>query len=116
MRHKYLPYKKDDYYGQYNLLKAERNLMVKALMRSGGKITQAHKFLCPTNKPFCDYQTLLVKIERHGIFVDDYKRKNKPPKTRSEIEEPKRLKNPELQKKLRDWSEENGIKLRSVMN
>ena len=75
MSERYIPYTPDDYRGRYNLLEAEKDLILKALILSGGIATKAHKLLCPTKKPYYSIGSLLKKIRQHGINLVELKKK-----------------------------------------
>jgi len=63
----------EDYGGFFNLKKAERNLMHRALVRTHGNVVLAHQLLCPNNYPYNSADYLHKILKRHGINYRHYK-------------------------------------------
>ena len=59
-------YEERDYAsGEFNLLRAERNLLKKVL--ASNNMTQAHKILCPKeNRRYC-FKTFCKRVEMHNL-------------------------------------------------
>lgn len=66
-----LPYTREEY-KKCILIRAQKRLIVKALIRTKGDMKAAHKLLCPTNTPFA-YNHMYRVLKKHSINLLDYK-------------------------------------------
>ena len=59
-------YEEKDYvHGEFNLLRAERNLMKKVLMSNNLK--QSHRILCPEENRKYTYKTFCKRVKMHNL-------------------------------------------------
>ena len=65
------PYTKEEY-KKCILIRAQRKLIIKALIRTKGNMREAHKLLCPTNTPFA-YNHMYRVLKKHSISLIDFK-------------------------------------------
>ena len=69
-------YEPEQYEGRYNLLRVEKNSIIKQLVKKKGMISRVHKVLCPKNDPY-SYNAFLRVLERHNIDAKEYKGSSK---------------------------------------
>ncbi len=60
------------YEGTYNLLRVEKNSIIRQLIKSKGVASEAHKVLCPKGNDPYNYLSFLKVIKKHDIKLKDY--------------------------------------------
>ena len=73
--YKGLPFKPEQYKGEFNLLRAERELIVIALSIVDGNIAKAHKILCPEENPAHSRSGFYRAVRQHQIKDSEWRGK-----------------------------------------
>ena len=111
-------YARADYKGEFNLLDAQRELILKALIKAKGEKFLALAFLSPEKKHFFGFRTLGRQMEKHNITTRNMKRKLKAITAKREACKRERdsIKTKQVQKRLLALEcKYEGLHLRSIV-